>query len=142
MKVWFAQIYIEPGVSFPFSHLFQRYLSNEITALVQPSEKFLELYGRDFNLIFRISAKRGISSNEIKGPTVFKRAQDVEYTVFLPFDVINRATESGKAALELLLAGARCILESLDIDTSSILEKQKSLIAHICSDPAMFGRKK
>src|SRR5438128_660345 len=105
MKVHFGQIYIEPGVEFPFSHLFQRYLAKEVTALVVPSGKFIEKYGSDFELMFRISAKNGIQDNEIRGPTVFRKAKDVEYTVFLPFDIISGTHDVPHSALRFLLKG-------------------------------------
>ena len=138
MKVYFGQIYIEPGVEFPFSHVFQRHLSQEITALIVPSPRFLYEYGNDFNLVFNVSAKRAIQDNEIKGPTVFRETSDVEYTVFLPFDVIVSNSEVPKCALEFLLKGAYAVFKLLDIDASKIVEKETSLIERICSDPTMF----
>jgi len=138
MKVHFGQIYIEPGVSFPFSHLFQRRLSEEVTALVESSPSFVRNYGNDFELMFRVSAKKAIKDNEIKGPTVFKNTKDVEYTVFLPFDVISRSSEVPQSALRYLLKGACSVFESLDIDTAKLLKRQESLIEEICSDPTMF----
>jgi hypothetical protein len=138
MKVSISQIYIEPGVSFPFSHHFQRLFSGEITALVVPSVKFIEKYGSDFALIFRMSAKQDIQGNEIRGPTVFRKAKDVEYTIFLPFDVICRHPEVPKTALRFLLKGVCSVFESLRIDTARVLEKQEALIEQVCSDPMMF----
>jgi hypothetical protein len=138
MKAYFGQIYIAPGVRFPFSHLFQAYLSKEITALVEPSHTFVKKYGSDFNLIFNVSAKRAIQDNEIKGPTVFKKTKDVEYTVSLPFDVITRDAEVPKSALKFLLNGVCSVFESLDIGTAKIMERKGALIESICSDPTMF----
>jgi hypothetical protein len=138
MKVWFGQIYIEPGVSFPFSHLFQRRLSAEVTALVEPSSTFLKKYGSDFELIFRISAKQGLKDNEIKGPTVFRKAKDVEYSIFLPFDVINRNADAPKRALSFLLKGVCKVFDMLEIDKTRLFNKQQSLIEGICSDPTML----
>jgi hypothetical protein len=138
MKIWFGQIYIEPGVSFPFSYRFQHRLSEEVTALVLPSAKFIDTYGSDFELMFRISAKRGIEDNEIKGPTVFRKSHDVEYTVFLPFDAIMCKSQVPQSALRLLLMGIRVVLQALEIDTAGIAARQEALIEHICSDPEMF----
>jgi hypothetical protein len=135
MRVYFSQIYIKPGVRFPFTHHFQRRLSDEITALVEPSARFIEKYGIDFELTFRISAKQIIPDNEIKGPTVSRRTKDVEYTVFLPFDVITRQSEVPQNALRFLLRGVCSVFESLNIETEKILELQDNLIEQICSDP-------
>ena len=92
MNVFFSQIYIEPGVDFPFSYHFQRRLSEQVTSLVMPSARFLAKYGDDYKLIFNVSAKQVIQVNEIRGPTVFKKTKDVEYTAFLPFDVIRASS--------------------------------------------------
>ena len=86
MSIYVSQIYPEAGVSYPFNHRFQKYLSDLVSAKVGTSKKFADLYGPEYDLIFRMSAKEGLAKPEIKGPTVFKRDKDVEYTVFLPFD--------------------------------------------------------
>lgn len=139
MKVWFGQIYIEPGVGFPFSHFFQLRLASEVTDLVAASTKFIGRYGADFELMFRISAKQGLQDNEIRGPTVFKKAKDLEYTVFLPYDVIMRDARAPRTALEFLLKGVCEVFDRLDIDKAKLVEKQGSLIDGICSDPTMLA---
>jgi hypothetical protein len=138
MNVWFGQIYIEAGVNFPLNHLFQRRLSQEITALAQPSPKFIEEYGSDFNLIFRISAKKKLQDNEIRGPTVFRKGKNVEYTVFLPFDIISHHSDVPQSALKFLLKGVCSVFQSLGIDTSKVIERQETMIENICSDLTMF----
>lgn len=138
MNVYFGQIYIEPGASFPFSHHFQRRLSEEITALVAPSLQFVENYGCDFKLMFNVSAKKSIRDNEIRGPAVYKKTRSVEYTVFLPYDVIMSDSEVAQSALKYLLHGLYFVFESLNIDTAKVVERQSVLIEHICTDPQMF----
>jgi hypothetical protein len=138
MKVHFGQIYIEPGVAFPFSFLFQRRLSEEITALITPSAAFTQRYGDDWKLMFNVSAKRTIADNEIRGPSVFKKDKDVEFTIFLPFDTIQREASVSRCALAFLLQGVCSVLVSLGIDTSAIQVRQSSLTETISSDPTMF----
>ena len=137
MKVHFGQIYIEAGVNFPFNYLFQRHLSNEISALVTPSPMYLKKYGSEFELMFRISAKKSIQENEIRGPAIFRKAKDIEYTIFLPYDVIMCSPEVLKSALQYLFQGVVSVFNLIGIDTSKILEKQASLIEQICSDKTM-----
>lgn len=137
MRVYFGQIYIKPGVRFPFSVHFQRYLSATIGDLVAPSAHYSALYGSDLKLIFNVSAKKDISNNEIKGPTYFKK-ESVEYTIFLPFDVISGTPDPIRSAAELLLKGACTVFESLHIDTSAIVAEQNQLLDRICSDPSMI----
>lgn len=138
MNVYFGQLYIEPGVSFPFSHHFQRYLSKEVTAFVEPSAKFNKDFGGDFELMIRIGAKKRLQDNEVCGPTVFKEDKDVEYTVFLPFKVIKRAADVPRAALQFLFKGIATVFEELGIDGRLLSEHEERIIDHICSNPLMF----
>jgi len=139
MKVWFGQIYVECGVVFPFSHQFQRRLSDEVTALAKPSALFIEQYGMDFELMFRVSAKRILQDNELRGPTVFKKTKDVEYTVFLPFDVIMRHADAPRQAVMFLLNGVCDVFDKLEIDKARLLDQRESIIEGICSDPTMLA---
>jgi hypothetical protein len=80
---------------------------------------------------------------EIKGPTVFKRDRNVEFTIFLP----HKAGESsGQASyvtpLKLLFDSVAHILQSLGIDASRVVEGAPALIEHVISTPAMFTRPK
>jgi hypothetical protein len=138
MKVHFGQIYIEPRASFPFSYRCQQRISREVTALVKPSPKFIKTYGTEFKLMFNVSAKCGIRENKIKGPSVFRKSKNVEYTIFLPFDVIIRDAEAPKSALRFLLEGVYKIFDALEISKSKLVERQDELINGICSDPAML----
>src|SRR5204862_71635 len=135
-------IYIEVGVNFPFNYLFQRFLGKEITALVEPSTKFIKKYGSDYELIFRISAKKSLVDNEIRGPSVYRKDKHVEYTVFLPYSVITLQDDINRSALRFLFKGVCAVFEKLEIDPSQVVEKQDTLIEHICSDPSMTQQAK
>src|SRR5437016_569253 len=137
MNVTFSQIYVEPGVEFPFSFEFQHYLSKEISALVVPSAKFTNKCGGDFELSFNISAKTALQDNEIRGPAVYRKTKTIEYTVFLPFDTITRGGSVLRSAVEFLLKGICSVLDGLFIDKTGILKRQDSLIERICTDPNM-----
>ena len=88
--------------------------------------------------MFRVSAKRIICDNEIRGPSVFKKDKDVEFTIFLPFDVIQREASVSLSAIAFLLRGVCSVLGSLGIDTAAIQARQSSLAESISSDPTMF----
>lgn len=139
MKVYFAQVYIEQGAQFPFSTPFQRFLSQRVTDLVVPSRQCVTKYGDDFNLIFRVSAKKGLVDLDIRGPGVYRRDRDVEYTVFLPYDVIRRRANVYRSALQFLLQGVLTVFGKLGIDTAKVEEQRESIINEICDNPAMFG---
>ncbi len=140
MKVHFGQIYVEPGIAFPFSHHFQLRLGKELSSLIQPSTVFLQEYGTDWELMFRISAKTDIDNNEIRGPSVYKSDKDVEYTVFLPYDVITRTEDIPQAALKFLLTGCCHVFRQLEIDVAGIEDSTQAMIGSICSDPKMFAK--
>ena len=138
MKIFFGQIYIKPGISFPFSLNFQKRLSDEVSILVKPSRKFTEQFGSDWNLIFRISAKPVIKITEIRGPTVFRKDKNVEFTLCLPFDVIQRDADTIRSAFSKLFDSACAVFKDLDICTASLEERKGSLIESICLDPSMI----
>ncbi len=140
--MYFGQIYIEPGITFPFSAEFQRTLGKAITALVSPSAKFEDRFGTDWSVMIRISAKTGIAANDIRGPTTFKKSKDVEFSVFLPFDLISKTADPLKAALVYLLEGASWSLASLDIDVSKLDAASQELIEAVREDAEMFTSEK
>jgi hypothetical protein len=140
MKVSVGQVYIKPGVSLPFSTRMQVWLSQELTAAASDSAEFEKKYGAGFKLIVRVSADKHMSDNRIKGPTIFKKTKDVEFTVFLPFDVIVAAEEGCRVAVEYLLSGIRWVFEQTGIDPEMLDGKKEFIIERLCSDPTMLTR--
>jgi hypothetical protein len=138
MNVHIGQIYIEPGVNFPFSYLMQIWLSEELSLIADPCDKFLKKYGADFELTVLVSADTQIVDNLIKGPTVFKKYKRVDYVVYLPYDVIAQAQDGCRAALEFLLAGIRSVFVKVGIDLEKLDAKRAFIIEHICSDTTML----
>ena len=138
MRIYFGQIYVEPEVNFPFSHHMQCRLSEEVSALVRTPDSFTSNYGDDWSLMFRISAKRRIPRSEIHGPAVFRKTKDVEYSVVLPFDVIQKEANPAKAALRDLLAAVSTVLRGQGAATERIDKRKDRLIEEIISDPTMF----
>ena len=138
MKIHAGQIYIQPNVRFPFSVAFQRWLSAELSQSTKPSVAFSQTYGEDFDLMFRISAKAELTNCEICGPTVFRKTGDVEFTVFLPFTVIQRKPEPIRAAIEFLIDGILSVFERLGIDTTWLERNRDAMVEHVVTDDAML----
>jgi hypothetical protein len=138
VKVSVTQIYIEPGVWFPFSHHMQRFLREQLSTLSGEASEFCKKYGNNFALTINISAKQQIASSQIKGPSVFRKTRDVEYTLFLPFDAIMTPLGGCRAAAEFLLDGVRTIFQKVGIEIAPLDEKRASIIEHLCSDPTML----
>ena len=139
MNIYVSQIYSEAGVAFPFKQRFQKFLSDKVSESVGVSETFVNRFGSDFDLIFRMSAKQGIVTPEIKGPTVFKRDQDVEFTIFLPFDrAIPMSTTLLSRALSLLISSMTSVLDEQGMDTTSLTKQSESIINGVLEGVGMF----
>ena len=142
MKIFVGQIYIEAGINYPFSHIFQRWISNEFSNLVSSSQEFDRKYP-EFNLVFNMSAKAELASPLIKGPTVFKNTKDVEYSIFLPYFKHERSDpRSLREPLKLFLDAVITVLQGLGADASELLGRSDSLIEHILADPEMIKKAK
>ncbi|MCA9195620.1 MAG: hypothetical protein KDB03_27800 [Planctomycetales bacterium] len=137
MNIYVAQIYPEAGVNYPFTHQFQQFMSKTLTDSVPKSEAFAEKYGGDFDLMFRMSAKSGIEQPEIKGPTVFKRDKDVEYTIFLPFRGSDYDSNVLRHAVTELLDGIVRVLSELGFDTTSVSQGSRQWVEHVIGDSRM-----
>jgi len=118
----------------------QGWLGERLSALAKPRDEFVDVYGEDFSLGVRISARRKLIENEIKGPTIFKKVKDVEYTLFLPFDVIQQAKDACRAAADFILSGVEQILVLAHIELPDFEARKVLLIEQICSDPSMLKR--
>lgn len=167
MQVYICMFPVEPGADFPFNHIFQGYMFEQVTSLVEPSPWFSAKYGDDWKLIFRISAnwsldeddtERGVKLSEaaranlaryrsftseplrleVRGPTVFKKDKDVEYSIFLPFRRIVESENPPVTALNYIFAGVYSVLEKMQIDTNKLRAEQDRIVEHICSEPKMF----
>lgn len=139
MRIYVSQIYIEVGVEYPFSHHFQRYLSEELTRWVTPSESFVNDYGEDYDVIFNVSAKAGITQPQIMGPTIFAKDKDVEFTIFLPFEKSEaRGQKAYRRVLRQLVYQVVEVLRRLDMDVSRLSEEIDRIVDRIVGDPRMI----
>jgi len=149
MQIHVGQIYIEKNTHYGFNSNFQHKISEELTDLVKPSEFFIREYGEDFQLIFRMSAKRRFKrrplhkqhyeQTEIWGPTVFRKDKNVEYTIFLPYyDKEDDSPDRLKNALTRLLDAIIYVLHDfLQMDTTALERQKDRIIADILADPNM-----
>ena len=118
----------------PFTHVMQRWLGEELTRVASQDAKFQEVYGPEFALGVRINADTGTTESEIKGPTVFKRDRDVEYTVVLPFDVIDKAPDRRRMAAECIVTGVSAVFAELEVGLAGLSEKRESLVERLVND--------
>ena len=143
MKIFVGQIYIKPGVSFPFSLRFQKWLGDALTQRVVASEVFRNAYSDSFSLGLRISAKDDIDQTEIKGPTVFKRDKSVEFTIFLPHRVCDyNEPECSLGVLRLILRSAVLVLEELGLDAAKVKIDSSALEDDFLNTPGLLDAPK
>jgi hypothetical protein len=140
MRIYVSQIYVEPRVSYPFSHVFQKYLSALASEDTSGTEQFFSKYGEDYELVFNVSAKTGLNSPEIKGPTVFKRGKTVEYTIFLPFERdVGLDKASLSRALRLLLSSMNAVLSDLGMNTNRMANDSLGIVRTVLEDAKMLS---
>lgn len=136
MRMAITQVYIKVGIRFPYSYRMQIRVSEELSALFEECDVLEKRYGKDYKLTFYMSADVGIAANVIKGPGVIKRTKDIEYTIFLPYDVIVKSPDGCRSAMEHLLAGIAAILKQLGVDTSPLDGRRDAIVESICADPS------
>lgn len=95
-------------------------------------------YSDEFNLIFRMSTKSGIDESEIRGPTVFKRDKDVEYTVFLPFRGDHCDATALHEVVKLLISGIVRVLDDLGFDSANVSDGADDFANDVVPDAAMI----
>lgn len=140
MNVYVGQIYIEPGVKFPFSIAFQQRISAQLTELVDGWGKNTAHYSDDFDLIFRLSSKSDIEEVEIRGPTIFKRDKSVEYSIFIPFKLLgNSKLRDYYNIIICLIDSIRSVFFKLGIDDKNLQNKSLKIAGDIVNDPEMFS---
>ena len=122
MKIFVGQIYISAGIEFPFSLRFQKWLGDTLSERIEVSGEFSKKFGVDFKLGFRLSAKEEIGEPEIRGPTVFKRDKDVEFSIFLPFRSKDyHDPVEASLILEQFLRAAAQVMNQIGLNTDKLL---------------------
>lgn len=142
MKVFISQFYIEPGVFFPFSWYFQNYINGILGELLTDSSVFGKHYGAEYDLMFRMSAKRQIPETELRGPSRFPKSKSIEYSIFLPYDIIAASSDWRDAVLNALLDAVLMVLEQWGFNTQKFSERRSHIVASIVGDPQMIDRKR
>jgi hypothetical protein len=88
----------------------QVWLSGQVSDAVASTTEFAKAFGTDCELVVNVSARRNRDETEITGPTVFRKTKDVEYTLFLPYDVVARSSDGCRVAVNFILDGVEAVL--------------------------------
>lgn len=139
MKIFVGQIYVKVGVAFPLSLRFQKWLGDALSARVVASGRFIAQFGNDFGLGLRISAKDDISQPEIKGPTVFKRDKNVEFTIFLPHRRVDyRDPQESLALFDELFRSVLVVLPHVGLSTTTLAADIQQLQTEFQNTPGLL----
>jgi hypothetical protein len=140
MNVVISQVYIDPDAIYPFNFRFQRFLSESISMLSKSTKRFEDVYGSEWRVIIRLSAKSGLPSAELQGPTLFKRKKDVEYTLFLPFPLLlSDGNTDIRRVVELIVDGVTEVLGRLGLDSTGVCEKKHLIVNRVVSDKTFLN---
>lgn len=111
MEVCVYQIYIEEGVYYDFSYLFQEKISEHFTSFLKDAN-FEKCTYVDFDLSIVVSAKRNIDAVKLKGPSIYDDKKEIEYVIYLPFIEVKNGYE---ALLDFLFDGFKSVIEELQV---------------------------
>jgi len=139
MDIFFGQIYLEPDAVFPFSFKFNGWLTEQVARHVVDSDGFRGAYPGIMRLGFRISARKGLESVDLRGPTIFKRAKDIEFTIFVPHNKNRFQTaEDLQPIVDALLAGVIDALNKLFIDSSELKNHASEIVKDFKNIPGLL----
>jgi uncharacterized protein YfkK (UPF0435 family) len=77
--------------------------------------KIFEKHGEGFSIGFMVTRKRGTENLTIKGPSVSKKLQIVDYSIFLPDEIKDL-----NHYIDLIFEGVGIVLAKYDISKSEI----------------------
>lgn len=142
MNIFFGQIYLAPDAVFPFSFKFNNWLAEEVAKHVVDSDGFRGAYPGIMRLGFRISARKSLNSIDLRGPTIFRRAKDVEFTIFLPHNRIQFETaEDLRPIVEALLGGVIGALDKLFIGSTELQNHAPEIAKAFQNTPGLVQEK-
>jgi hypothetical protein len=142
MNCSLSQVYVEPGVNFKFTTVFQRKMKLVLSSSLEPSALFIKKYS-NYSLHFWMSARIGIPEPEIKGPGIYRRTKDVEYSIFLPHSGVPQPFDRSLATpLNQLFSSIANVLSTLQIDSRVLTAQVPALIDEVLSDSTMYEMSK
>ena len=140
MKIAFSQLYVEPGASFkrldgPLLGAMRAALDGLGKNIDQLSSKFA---GEDFELVFVLSARSDLDSLEIKGPNIRRKAQAVEFSLFLPWQKATDFKEEIEYVLPKISEGIVSVLTRYEVDASGVDAAIRNVLREARVDPKKF----
>jgi hypothetical protein len=120
---------------------FETWLRRALGKRVKPSEHWTRTYGKDWTLVFALSAKRGRTRPKIfYGPDVNRREKTVAWGISV--DYVGNKSHDPKSyvgPIRQFLEGIITVLEKLEMDTSKLSTELPAVIKEFCSNRYMIG---
>jgi len=115
--VLIAYIELTPGLENKFSTPAHHPL---VKVLRTHENEWISFYQKhpDFSLGFTVVTKGGIKELEVKGPTVFRKLKNVDYSIFLPEDIQNMSDY-----LDNVFKGINQVLEKYNVIKTEAFNK-------------------
>lgn len=136
MKFAYRVDYIieDPAYNFADDY-FDEWLRRALGKRVRPSEYWARTYGKDWTLVFGLSARRGRKKPKVVyGPQVNRREKTVEWEIGV--DYIGKKSLDPKlyvGPIRQFLEGIITVLERSELDTSKLTKELSAVIKEFCS---------
>lgn len=122
----------------PFSNDFQIDFAKQLEKFVAASPSFTEKFGPGWSLSLCFSGKSSIRDTEIAGPGIYRKGKAVEFSIFIPYDVVSKARDAPRSTLEFLFQGIYSILQRIDLETQKLRAQEDKIIARVLSNPKLL----
>lgn len=78
--------------------------------------EFFNKYGKEYSIGFYVSTKKGTNEMKLYGPSISKKLQIVDYTIFLPDEIIDL-----NHYIDLIFEGVGIVLSKYGVSQREIL---------------------
>lgn len=121
-NLFISYIILSPDLDNQFSDLTHKGIVEKLRNAF-PNWKGFHKSFKDYNLGFTIVMDRGIDALQVKGPTIFRRTKDVDFSIFLPekVELLNPDKyEDIEYYLDLIFSGLEIVLSQYDVRNEEI----------------------
>jgi hypothetical protein len=87
--IYLAYTDLTPGLQNQFVDETHKSLIKTLRVLFKNWDSFFQKHGKDFSIGFYISTQKGTDKLKLLGPSISKKMEIVDYTMFIPDDIQN-----------------------------------------------------
>lgn len=127
-----SSIYVEDN--FDISYKILSLIGVKLNSLIYPSELFNKKY-KGFQLVFIDSSKRQFETLTVKGPSVSKKYQCVEYVIYIPYLAVLNSDNYLETYLNFYEQGVIEVLSKYQIDATKVPEAFTEIKKEVIDNP-------